>query len=264
MRHLLIIVSMAFGAFAGTTNVRIYHQATASPAGVQPKQIGVSTASDADLGYKPWFGKDADGNLTYFLAKDKNARLLNVRQDTTYSKFDTSKHYRAPLANFDSSKISGLNATRFYFGMSRGDSSYSYKDTAKVMKADSGNFTKLAVTRLTGATKLSADTIGAIKLMQFNPQPGHFTGDGTVYYDSIHRSFETFSNGITGTLNRCVFAQTDVITDSGTTAEVSLKGNDSICLEDFPDIRDSLEAGWFKKGKRLRFGIAGIYQNKTK
>jgi hypothetical protein len=114
MRFLILIAIMTSFAYSDTLTKRIYQQAVASPAGVQSRQIGVNTTADADLGFKMWFGKDADGNLTQFTAKDKNARFLSVRQDSTFSKFDTSKHYRSPLANFDSTKSTALNAPRLY------------------------------------------------------------------------------------------------------------------------------------------------------
>jgi hypothetical protein len=132
------------------------------------------------------------------------------------------------------------------------------------MKADSGNFTKLTYGSLTGGARISADTINAVHLLNLSKHGGsHFTGDGDVYYDSLHSSLEAFVNGNAGTINRCMFAQSDVKTCSATVSETSLKGTDSVLIIDFPELSDSLEADWFKKGKRLRYGIGGWYQTKA-
>ena len=157
MKTVSIILMAASLLMAGTTNVRIYHQAVASPASVLPKQIGVNTTADANLGYKMWFGKDADGNLTYFISKSKPALFTSVRQDSSFSIRDTAKSYKG-----DTGTIGGLRATRFYYGTevgtsSRNDSIFSIRDTSKIMKADSGFFSKLVT------IKFSADTITANK-----------------------------------------------------------------------------------------------------
>lgn len=124
---------------AGTTNVRIYHQAVASPASVQNKQIGVNTTADASLGFKMWFGKDSDGNITQFIAKSQRALFTAVRQDSSFSKVDTAWKYKG-----DTSFITAQKATRLYFGVevgtsSRNDSTFSIRDTSKILKTDSAN-----------------------------------------------------------------------------------------------------------------------------
>lgn len=93
---------------ASTTSVRIYHQSLAALSSLQGKQIGVNSSADADLGYRMWGGKDAAGAVTQWLAKDKNARVLSMRQDSSFSKKDTSMLYKG-----DSAFITGLKATRF-------------------------------------------------------------------------------------------------------------------------------------------------------
>jgi hypothetical protein len=172
----LIVILSSFVAIAGTTNVRIYHQSVASPASVQNKQIGVNTTADANLGYKMWFGKDADGNITSFLSKSKPALVTSLRSDSAYTNIDTAKQYRAPLAKFDSSYntsarirrgyidsmlscdtayLTSLKTARLYTTSLRLDTIYSIRDTAKIMKADSGNFSKLKVTKTTSDTIVS-------------------------------------------------------------------------------------------------------------
>lgn len=175
MRVLLIAFLMAFTAIAGTTNVRIYHQAVASPASVQNKQIGVNTTADADLGFKMWFGKDADGNVNQFLCKNQKIKATSIRQDSSFSLFDTSKHYRSPLANFDSARIGKLSIGALS-GVTRipTDTIYSKRDTSKLMKADSGNFTKLKT------IKIISDTIVSVY-------------DSTAH---IHADSACFGNGI--------------------------------------------------------------------
>jgi hypothetical protein len=139
--------------------VRIYHQAVASPASVQSKQIGVNTSADANLGYKMWFGKDADGNITQFLAKDKNARMLSVRQDSSFSKVDTAWRYKG-----DTAYIGGLKADRFYFGTENGTKIIAdtlvVKNTTNGVMLDSINGVRLIGT----ATCWEDVNVGAITL----------------------------------------------------------------------------------------------------
>jgi hypothetical protein len=116
---------------------------------------------------------------------------------------------------------------------------------------------------LTGLSQMSADTITAIKVLNLRKHSGsHFVGSGDVYYDSLHDAVECFTNGVPGTVNRCLFAQSNIVTDSASAAEVSLKGIDSIIAPEYASW-DSLPANWFKRGKRLRFGIGGIYSTKA-
>jgi len=242
----LIVVAV----FSGTTNVRIYHQAVASPASVRNKQIGVNTGLDANIGYKMWFGKDADGNVTQFLAKDKNARVLSMRQDSSFSKKDTSGLYKG-----DSAFISGLKATRANITSNRGDTIYSVRDTSKLMKADSGNFSKLA----TGSLSIDTAVVGHVLTLTKNS--GTYATSGMIWNDSAEASFENFSNGIKGTFNRCLFAQDDITLDSNSTGEVSMRGNDTI--HGWLPGSDSLPANWFRRGKKLKIIIRGIYSSKA-
>ena len=225
MRVPLIIVLSAVLAWSGTTNVRIYHQAVASPASVQSKQIGVNTTADANLGFKMWFGKDADGNVTQFLAKSKNALVLNLGADTckvkaVYSARDTGLFKKA-----DSAYIVGLKADRVKFG------------------------------------EIRADTMTATRVLTLTKNSGTYATSGMIWNDSAEASFENFTNGIRGTFNRSLFAQQQIVLDSNSTAETSLMGTDS--MHTWYAGSDSLPANWFKKGKRLRFGIAGIYSSKS-
>lgn len=157
----------------------------------------------------------------------------------------------------------GARAQRLYYGISRGDTAIAYKDTSRIKVADSMYTRTVRLGTLTGASRLSADTISAVHLLNLRKHIGtHFSGDGDLYYDSAHSNIESFTNGTSGTMNRCIWAQSNVITDSGSTSEVSLKGTDSVLLIDYPTILDSLPANFFKPGKRLRYGISGFYQTK--
>jgi hypothetical protein len=106
-------------------------------------------------------------------------------------------------------------------------------------------------------TKIRADTISAVKLINVVSTDTMFTGDGDIWHDEDECAFETYTNNIRGTLNRCLFAQSNTVLCSNTVSETSLMGVDS--LHTF----DSLPVRWFKKGKRLRFGISGIYSTKA-
>lgn len=196
MRIPLIIVLSAFTAWCGTTNVRIYHQAVASPASVQSKQIGVNTSADANLGYKMWFGKDADGSVTSFIAKSKPALFTSVRQDSSFSLRDTSKLYKG-----DSAFIGGMNATRLYFGVQSGtsiraDSVFSIRDTSKLMKADSGCFTGLHATRFNFTsligTSIRIDTIySKVDTSKYIKVDSIHIGNGTNYAEFDKRGHLT-------------------------------------------------------------------------
>ena len=267
IKTLLISLFAAVICFGSTTSVRIYQQAIA-PASMQNKQIGVGVSADP-LGFKMWSGKDADGNITSWLAKDKNASVDSINGSSGARFFrmyidSIISINRILTATADSLRSNAVNSTRFYYGISKGDSTYSKRDTSLLMKADSGNFTKLRAGTITGATNISADTIGAVHVLNLRKHAGaHFSGDGDVYYDSVHRSVEVFTNGTSGTMNRCIWAQSNIVTDSASTAETSLKGVDSILLVDFASIGDSLPDNFFSKSKRLRYGISGTYQTKA-
>lgn len=164
----------------------------------------------------------------------------------------------------DSTNSTAINSSRFYYGIARGDTVKSYKDTSRIKVADSIYTRTVRLGSLTGASRLSADTISAVHLLNLRKHSGaHYSGDGDVYYDSLHSALEAFVNGNAGTVNRCIFAQSNVVTCSATVSETSLKGVDSILAIDFPALSDSLEANFFKRGKRLRYGIGGWYQSKA-
>jgi hypothetical protein len=60
-----------------TENKKILH-IVSDPALISNTQICVQSSSDADLAYKMWCGKDASGNVTQFLAKDKAAQVTAI------------------------------------------------------------------------------------------------------------------------------------------------------------------------------------------
>jgi hypothetical protein len=245
---------------AGTTNVRIYHQAVASPASVQSKQIGVNTTADATLGFKMWFGKDADGNVTQFLSKDKNSRWLNGWGDTNRFKAIYSARDTGVLSIKDSSLIRGLRTTRFYYGTevgtsSRNDTVYSQRDTAKIMKADSGDFVALHTGRQT------IDTVKAEHLINLAKTGKQGSTSGDIWNDSAETAFENYTNGLRGTFNRCLFAQDYITLDSNSASEVEMFGTDTV--HGWLPGADSLPANWFKRSKKLKIIIRGIYSTKA-
>ena len=250
MKTVFLIIFMAAVGFSDTINKRIYQISTASPASVQNKQIGVNTTADANLGYKMWFGKDADGNLTYFISKSKPALFTSVRQDSSFSIRDTAKSYKG-----DTAFIGGLKATRFYYSLSRGDTTRSIYDTAKIMKADSGNFSKLKTNSLT------IDTAIVSRVLTLTKNSGNYTTSGMIWNDSTETNFENFTNGIRGTFNRCLFAQDYITLDSNATGEVGMRGTDTI--HGWLPGADSLPANWFKRSKKLKIIIRGIYSSKA-
>ena len=226
MRVPLIIVLSAVAAWCGTTNVRIYHQAVASPASVQSRQVGVNTTADANLGFKMWFGKDADGNVTQFLAKSKKALVLNLSADTckvkaTYSARDTSVFHKS-----DSSYIGGLKADRFYFGTLTGDT--------------------------ISVKKLHVDSC-----LQLPIRLNDCTSDGALWYQENHGAVHSYIDGIIGTLNRTLFVQSNTVLDSNSTLETSLIGTSpNHALDSFP-------ANYFVLGKTHHFTMSGIYSTKS-
>jgi len=56
-------------------SVRIYEIVQSALSALLPKQMGVESVADADLSFQMWGGKDDNGNVTKWLAKDKAARL---------------------------------------------------------------------------------------------------------------------------------------------------------------------------------------------
>ncbi len=66
-------------------DVRVYEISTSGVANLNNNEICNETTSDADLSYRMWGGKDNSGGTTKWLAKDKNAQVvdLNVTGDIT-------------------------------------------------------------------------------------------------------------------------------------------------------------------------------------
>lgn len=58
---------------------KIIRQEVASLSSLANRQIGVLENVDADLGYRAWGGKDANGDVTIFLAKDKYALVSDLK-----------------------------------------------------------------------------------------------------------------------------------------------------------------------------------------
>lgn len=57
---------------------KIIHIETATISNVSSRQLAVETGVDADLGYRMWGGKDGQGAVTKWLAKDKKARVTDL------------------------------------------------------------------------------------------------------------------------------------------------------------------------------------------
>jgi hypothetical protein len=241
MKTLLFILCLVAFGYADTTTKIIYQQAVASAASVRSKQIGVNTTADSDLGFKMWFGKDADGNLTQWLAKDKNARMLSVRQDSSFSKFDTSKHYRSPLANFDSSFTTASKATRARATTGIMDSAY-----VQGLKADRFNL-----------KTLSLDTLKVDSCFRLPQRITDCPVDGSMWYVESHGSIHTWIDGVVSSVNRTLFVQTNTVLDSNSTAETSLIGTSPVhSLDSFP-------ARYFLIGKTHKWYMAGVYSTKS-
>lgn len=252
MRVLLIAFLMAFTAIAGTTNVRIYHQAVASPASVQNKQIGVNTTADADLGFKMWFGKDADGNVNQFLCKNQKIKATSIRQDSSFSLFDTSKHYRSPLANFDSSKSVASRITRAYLDSIRSCDTAYYTALRAL---------RLYYTNLTG-TKITADTgnfkyLTADSCLKLPLRVSDCTTDGSLWYQENHGSIHSYVDGIVASVNRTIFVQSNTVLCSNTVSQTSLIGTSP------NHTFDSFPANYFSLGKSHKFYMSGIYSTKA-
>ena len=60
-----------------TENKKILHIESDISA-IDDKQLAYEPTNDADLGFQMWGGKDGGSNVTKWLAKDKNARVLNL------------------------------------------------------------------------------------------------------------------------------------------------------------------------------------------
>lgn len=74
---------------------KIIHIETSTFANLDNRQIAVRAGNDPNLGYRMWGGKDGAGNLTYWLAKDKDARvdgltILDVAGASGILKHDTA------------------------------------------------------------------------------------------------------------------------------------------------------------------------------
>ena len=61
------------------TNVRFYEVSIASLSSLLNKQFGIETGNDADLGYPMAGAKDAAGNVTKFLCKDKPIKATTIQ-----------------------------------------------------------------------------------------------------------------------------------------------------------------------------------------
>jgi hypothetical protein len=230
MRIPLLICMLFLFANADTLNKRIYQQAVASPASVQNKQIGVNTTADASLGFKMWFGKDSDGVVNQFLCKSQKALMLNVSSDTNRVKAIYSARDTGVFCKKDTGYIVGLKSDRLYFGLLSG-------------------------------TKSTFDTSSVNKVLSLQKTSGTYTTDGMIWNDSTESNFENFTNGIKGTFNRCLFAQDIITLDSNSNAEVKMRGTDTI--HGWIPGADSLPANWFKRSKKLKIIIRGIYSTKA-
>jgi len=61
-----------------TEDKKILH-INAALAAISNGQLAVELVSDPDLGFKTWGGKDFDGAVVQFLAKDKAAKILSLK-----------------------------------------------------------------------------------------------------------------------------------------------------------------------------------------
>jgi hypothetical protein len=173
-----------------------------------------------------WFGKDADGNVTQFLAKDKNARVLSLRQDSSFSLRDTSKLYKG-----DSAFIGGLKATRLYFGALTSDSIRSTAISARRLTLDS--------------------------LLKLPLRNDACTSDGSIWYNEEHGSIHSCIDGMIASHSRVLFVQQNTVLDSNSVTETDLIGSDPVHpLDSFP-------VGYFLLGKTHRFHLSGVYSTKV-
>ena len=60
------------------TGIRLYEIATASGDDLENNEICNETTANATTGFKMWAGKDNDGNVTRWLAMDKNAQVVDL------------------------------------------------------------------------------------------------------------------------------------------------------------------------------------------
>ena len=58
--------------------VRVYEISTTAVSGLNNNEICSETVTDADLGFEMWGGKDNAGSTTKWLAKDENARVVDL------------------------------------------------------------------------------------------------------------------------------------------------------------------------------------------
>jgi hypothetical protein len=78
------------------TNIRLQENSLAALTSLLIKQIGVQSSVDADLAYRMWGGKDASGDVTQFLAKDKPARVTEMESTGDYVLGATKAIYWGP------------------------------------------------------------------------------------------------------------------------------------------------------------------------
>jgi hypothetical protein len=166
------------------------------------------------------------------------------------------------IAVIDSAYGTAIRANRFYYGVQNGiairsDTIYSVRDTTKIMVADSASISKLKVTNITGTSRLTADTIGAVKLLNISQSAVSGGTDGDIWNETSHNAIHNYINGIEGTIPRVLFVQTDTKLDSNSTDETSLIGTSAVhALDSFP-------VRYFTIGKVHRFAMRGRYSTKA-
>lgn len=139
----------------------------------------------------------------------------------------------------------GLKTARLYYGIQSG----------ATLNADSGDITALHV----GRQLIDTSTVEHLLNLKKTSKTGISSGD--IWNDSAEASFENFTNGIKGTFNRCLFAQDYITLDSNSSAETEMFGTDTV--HGWLPGADSLPANWFKRSKKLKIIIRGIYSTKA-
>jgi hypothetical protein len=154
IKYISVLLLLCGTLYAGSTNVKIVQQRKLDLSTLVNQQIGIRSILDTALGFRMWGGKDSSGVVTYWLAKDKKARLDTTWMKASYSARDTSVFHKS-----DSSHNTAGRNDRSYFGVQKGDTSFTVYDTSKIVKTDSVNVAGILICK---DIKLPDSTCGLI------------------------------------------------------------------------------------------------------
>jgi hypothetical protein len=162
MKKLLLVLFFAAAAFSGTTSVRIVNIALSNLNSLPSKQMGVENVIDDTLLYRAWGGKDTGGVLTRWLAKNYNAKVKNIWQDTARGKASYSVRDTSVFQKSDSSYKIADKADRFYFGTQTGTSDIKITDSTKgvILKSTNGTTRKYWRIKIDSTGAITADSAG--------------------------------------------------------------------------------------------------------